>query len=456
MTRLLGTSLLALSTVAPSLSHALPVIPNLSGFGTDTPAGRGGKVYRVTNLNTSGSGSLKECIAASGPRVCVFEVSGIIRAHDDLIIWNPYITIAGQTAPSPGIEYVGGALGVATHDVLIQHIRVRAGDDPNGPSFENRDALRVGSTDNSAKNVVIDHCSFSWGTDENVDFYMGLDNVTLTNSIISEGLHESFNPLGFAGYGLIVGPINAKVNITGNLFAHNQARNILSRGAQTVFVKNVVYNRATGDVDLQGEKGREVVANTTVIGNVFLRGPSWQSGYRPLHIFATGDLVPTPGSKIYVADNKALEASDDPWSIGANSQGQPIPSEFRSGVLPAWPAGMTRLATGDNAVLNNVLRYSGARPADRDPVDKRVIASVTKKTGQIINCVASDGTTRCSKNAGGWPSLPTNTRKLTLPSNPNTVTPSGYTNLEVWLHQMSATVEGRSPTPPPPPSLAVR
>ena len=104
-------------------------------------------------------------------------------------------------------------------------------------------------------------------------------------------------------------------------------------------------------------------------------------------------------------------------------------------------------------VREHVLRYSGARPADRDVVDRRIVEQVRSGTGRIINCVSSNGTARCQRNGGGWPSIAENRRTLTLPANPNTVTASGYTNLELWLQRMAAQVEGRAPHSPEPPTL---
>ena len=112
-----------------SAAQARPVIPGAGGYGMETVAGRGGPVYRVTNLNASGSGSLKACIDKEGPRTCIFDVSGTIRITSDLTIRNDKITIAGQTAPSPGILIRGAAIKIQASDVLIQHIRVRTGDD---------------------------------------------------------------------------------------------------------------------------------------------------------------------------------------------------------------------------------------------------------------------------------------------------------------------------------------
>ena len=159
-------------------AHAVPVIPGGVGFGMSTPAGRGGTVYRVTNVNASGAGSLKACIDATGPRTCIFEVSGVIRTNKDLIIRNPNITIAGQTAPSPGVTVLGAGLWVAASEVLVQHMRFRAGDDPAGPDPGNRGALKVVSDGALLQNVVIDHCSLSWGLDE-TEFH-GVLSIALT------------------------------------------------------------------------------------------------------------------------------------------------------------------------------------------------------------------------------------------------------------------------------------
>src|SRR5690348_1308087 len=138
----------AVLTLGANSAKALPVIPGAAGYGMDTPAGRGGKVMRVTNLNASGAGSLKACASdTSGPRVCIFDVSGTIRITQDLMIRYGNLTIAGQTAPSPGIMIRGAAIKIQANDVLIQHIRVRAGDDTNGPDPDNRDSLKVEGND---------------------------------------------------------------------------------------------------------------------------------------------------------------------------------------------------------------------------------------------------------------------------------------------------------------------
>ena len=145
----------------PSLGY-LPVFPGAQGFGTETPAGRGGKIIKVTNLNDSGSGSLRAALTASGPRIVVFEVSGTISLANKIRVYNPYLTVAGQTAPSPGITIKNYAWDIRTHDVLIQHVRLRVGDaDPANLGGDALDALQVRENSDSedVHNVVLDHVS---------------------------------------------------------------------------------------------------------------------------------------------------------------------------------------------------------------------------------------------------------------------------------------------------------
>jgi pectate lyase len=448
-----AAALVGAASMLPFMADALPVIPNGAGFGMDTPAGRGGRVIRVTNLTDSGEGSLRACVNAEGPRVCVFEVSGTIRMTRDMSISNPYITIAGQTAPSPGIMLRGGGLRVNASDVLVQHIRVRPGDAPEGPTLENRDALKVESADGTIRNIVVDHCSFQWAIDELGSMWKGWDNVTLSNNMFAEALDDSLHPKGRHGYGVLFGPINGKVAFTGNLIAHSKERNPLSRAAQFVMVNNVIYNRAKKDVDLQSEHG--IATRNAIVGNVFIRGRDHSTSVGPISVRVEGNELALPSaSRIYVADNAAQGASQDPMSL-MSAIGDPVPlNPYMARIPPAWPAGLTRLPTDEGTVLQQVLRSVGARPADRDPVDNRIIGHVRNGTGRIINCVASNGTPRCELNAGGWPQLAENRRPLTLPSNPNEVTPSGYTRLELWLHELAAEVEGRPTRPPVAPVLA--
>src|SRR5690606_18198669 len=206
---LLGTFLSMATALCATPARAVPVIPGAAGHGIETPAGRGGTVYKVTNLNEEGPGSLGACVAATGPRVCVFEVSGTIRLTKDLKIKNPNITIAGQTAPSPGIMLRGAGLWIMTSDVLVHHLRLRPGDDPGGPPPDNRGALIIDApADKPVGNIVIDHCSFQWGIDENASAYWNWRTITFSNNIFAEALNESLHSKGAHGYGILFGGRN--------------------------------------------------------------------------------------------------------------------------------------------------------------------------------------------------------------------------------------------------------
>jgi hypothetical protein len=454
----------ALAMCGAASVQALPVIPGSAGFGMDTRAGRGGTVFRVTNLNASGTGSLKACIDASVPRTCVFEVSGVIRLTSDLIIRNSQIRIAGQTAPSPGIMIRGAAILITTSDVLIQHIRVRAGDDSNGPDPDNRDSLKItGTATKPVRNVVIDHCSFSWSIDEIASTWGPHDNITFTNNIFAEPLNDSLHPQYEGtgrmphGYGVLFGPAdNSSITFVGNLLAHIVERNPLSRATELVLVNNVVYDAGNRSVDLQGEDGR--VSETSVVGNIFLRGPSFTRDTTPIFVRTSGTYSLVRGSRVYVYDNRAPDSGSSYSELVTLTGGDVIPNLMSQTTAPVWNTGLVARNTAQNAVYSRVLSYAGARPNDRDSVDKRVVKNVRNRTGQIINCVSPNGTTRCQKNAGGWPTYAQNRRTLTLPSNHASIASNGYSNLENWLNSLDQSVGGvvQALSPATPPALSVQ
>jgi hypothetical protein len=454
--RAVRLALIAVGAIASSAASfaagAVSVIPNVKTSGITTPAGRGGAVHRVTNLNSDGAGSLKACVDATGPRVCVFEVSGTIRLTRDLVLRNPNITIAGQTAPSPGIMLRGGGLNVRTSDVLVQHLHVRPGDDPGGEPPVNRDGLKIsGPPEAPIKNIVIDHCSFSWSIDELGSAWASWDNVSITNNIFAEPLHQSIHPEGAHGYGVIFGPVKGNITFANNLISGAKSRNPLSNSTSTTIVNNVIYNWTNNGIELQSHGA---VTNNSIVGNVLIKGPLTGSN-APILVRADSTKPPA-GSKVFVTDNAAEGATSDPWAIVDTAFGSMNLAGYKAAAPVVWPAGFTTMPTSDGVTLNHVLKYSGARPADRDAVDTRVVQNVRSRTGGTINCVAPNGTARCNKNAGGWPTMAENTRALTLPADPNAVTASGYTNLELWLHQMAADVEGRARKTPASPVLADR
>ena len=402
------------STTNPDLGY-LPVFPGAMGHGTETRAGRGGQIIKVTNLNDSGAGSLRAAIDTSGARIIVFEVGGTINLSSDLNIRNPYVTIAGQTAPSPGISLRGAGVRISTNDVLLQHIRIRPGDGSSGPSASNRDSLQVLGP--NARNVVVDHVSASWAVDENMSTWYALNNVTFSNNLIAEALHASIHPKGPHSMGLLIGEGARNVTLAGNLFAHNNDRNPRLKGDVSAVVLNNLFYNASAAYGSFSSIGCNQGPNTvSVEGNVFLAGPNTKTGAAGTKV----ESAASSGTKVYFKDNRAPGISHYSTSYQVSSR-------------PVWHKSLVALPSGE--VESRVTAFAGARPADRDPVDARIINQVRNRTGKIINS---------QSEVGGWPNLTATKRTFAIPASPNADSNgNGYTNIEEVLHQMAAQVEGR-------------
>jgi hypothetical protein len=415
---------------APRLASGdlLPVLPGAVGFGTTTPAGRGGQVLRVTNLNDVGAGSLRAAISASGPRIVVFDISGTIVLASHLTITEPFLTVAGQTAPSPGITLRGAGLIVSTHDVLVHHIRIRTGDNPSGPSPNTRDAFRLHGG-SGVWNVVMDHVSASWAIDENGGTSTAgtRRDLTISNSIISEGLHNSLHSDGPHSKGLLFGQGTQRVALVRSLLAHNHDRNPWFKGGTSgVVVNSVIYNWGNSKATYFTSSDSLVPHFGAVVGNVYLHGPNTPASAWPIQVATT-----TSGSRFYIADNTLNRAPppSSPWSLVENKAG----SMVIAAAPPVWPAGISLLPSNETEA--HVLQYAGARPADRDAVDARIVNEVRAGTGRIIDSTGQ---------VGGWPDQGKATRSFELPADPNgDADGDGYTNLEESLHQIAAAVEGR-------------
>lgn len=203
----------------------IPAFPGAEGGGMYTPGGRGGKVIVVTSLEDSGPGTFREACETGGARIIVFNVSGVIRLKSPISVRAPYVTIAGQTAPGDGICITGQSFLIDTHDVVIRHMRFRRG----AQDVAFRDDAVGG---NAVGNIMVDHCSASWGLDENMSIYRhvynrGADghglklptvNITIQNSIFSEAL-DTYNH----AFGATIGGHNSM--FCRNLFASNISRN---------------------------------------------------------------------------------------------------------------------------------------------------------------------------------------------------------------------------------------
>jgi hypothetical protein len=474
--------------------------PHYQGYGVNTPGGRGGAVCKVTSLSDTAwppvPGTLRYCVEeSSGPRFVIFEVSGTIRlSQGPLFVKHPYITIAGQTAPSPGILLRGEGLLIDTHDVVVQHIRVRVGNIGNEPS-----ALVAR---NDAHNVVIDHVSVSWSvwTALGVGAYTPghpPGEVTFIDSIVAESLACSgvnkASPCDPATYPK-QGYSNSRAMGVGNGWGHPPPyvtflRNIsatsndrhpeIAGGTRTILVNNLVYNPSLTplssityhDGDFSGP------SLSVVQGNVLIPGPTTpgHQGYVPPEYVEEGEMVMVrvhPGthadSKIYLDGNYYQPHCDGTACLASPMAQWMLAKDQRSG----WDGVNIRADTPplsvDSLPLSSALPYwqveeylkanAGARPRDRDAVDARIIDEITRRAGSVPN--------RTSEKAGpgtgsdGFPILAENRRALEVPANPNEVVDEvGRTRIETWLEGFARELEPASGVVAPPrpgPPAAVR
>ena len=232
------------STAPATFETATPAAPWMGPLGpaSTTVGGKGGQIVKVTNLDSAGPGSLREALQAEGPKIIVFEVGGVIDLNgDNLHVATSNITIAGQTAPSPGITLIKGGMVITGDDVIVQHLRIRPGD--LGEAYRSgRDIDAI--TTISARNVIVDHCSLSWATDENLsasgprftgdtpdEWRDGTSHtIAYTNNIIAEGLSHSTHAKGEHSKGSLIHDNVSDILIYGNLYAHNFERSPLFKG----------------------------------------------------------------------------------------------------------------------------------------------------------------------------------------------------------------------------------
>jgi hypothetical protein len=394
---------------------AIPVFPGAQGFGVETPAGRGGKIVRVTNLDDDGQGSFRAALRVPGRKTILFEVGGTVNLSADLDISDPFVTVAGQSAPSPGITLRGAGLRVFSHDALVQHIRIRVGDAYEGPDPEIRDAFQVLGP--NAYNVVIDHVSASWGIDETTSTWYPLHDVTISNCIISEGLSVSLHPEGAHSAGLLVGDGSQRIAVIGNLMAHNNDRNPLLKGStSTIVLNNLVYNPGYRSIRISDpEDSGPTIAS--IVGNVLRTGPSTENDY-----LVSFSATVKQGTQVYLLDNSARTQVHMSRRPGF----EPIVD-----VAPIWIPTLEVRPSGE--VTDWVLANAGARPTDRDAVDERIVRDVLDSRGRIIDS---------QNDVGGWPALQPTRRPLQVPDDPGGDSDGdGYTNLEEWLHELAAALE---------------
>ncbi|MFC5282067.1 pectate lyase family protein [Pedobacter alpinus] len=433
--------------------------PGAEGFAKDITGGRGGKVIKVTNLNDSGTGSLRDAINQSGKRIVVFEVSGTIRLKSRLQIRNGDITIAGQTAPGDGICLADYDVVNDADNVIYRFLRFRMGDvaKVEGDAFGGR----------FHKNIMVDHCSMSWSTDECVSFYAN-ENFTLQWSIISESLRNSVHGKGGHGYGGVWG--GKKASFHHNLMANHDSRNPRfgeeagKAYALTDLVdyrNNVIYN--WGNNSSYGGEGM----NINIVNNYYKPGPATGKKERIFSIDKNknvGTEVYDIWGKFFIEGNYvagSTNATANNWSFGVLNQ-------FHSSYGTVSEADKIAMKLNTQHPINNnvttqtalqayesVLNYAGAS-LKRDFIDTRIILHT--RNGTFFKA-GSNGSTNgiidTQADVDGWPEL---TQGTVLTDTDNDGMPdawetekkldpkianaasfdlsTGYTNIEVYINSL--------------------
>lgn len=402
----------------------IPAFPGAEGGGAFTQGGRGGKIFVVTSLEDSGKGTFREACEAVGARTIVFNISGIIRLKNRISMRAPYVTIAGQTAPGDGICIAGETLEIDTHDVIIRHMRFRRG----ATDVTRRDDALGG---NPMGNLIIDHCSVSWGLDENISLYRHqfkanekstLDklpavNITIQNTISSEGM-DTYNH----AFGSTIGGLNS--TFMRNLWADNISRNAsIGMYGDFNFVNNVIFNWWNRSLD-----GGDYRSLLNIINNYFKPGPITPKEepirYRILKP-ESGYMKPKTFGRAYVSGNYidgSPEVTADNWNGGVQLEDLSLEQskEYLELMKQPKPFAMPafKIMSAQEAyefVLNNV----GATLPKRDAVDERIIKQV--RTGKIE---VKDGLENSIGKQFVKRRLPEDSYKRGIITNPNQV--GGY------------------------------
>jgi len=415
---------------------ALPAFPGAEGFGATTPGGRGGRVLLVTNLNDSGPGSFRAACEAEGPRIVLFRVSGTIALKQPITVKNPFLTIAGQSAPGDGICLRDQTFGIATHDVVVRYLRSRLGD------VSSREADCIDLL-HGARNCIIDHCSATWSIDECLSLSGDVQDCTIQWSLIGESLNQSKHAKGKHGYGSL-SRANGPISWHHNLWIHNDARNPrlgdnYGQGTSPRFDvrNNVIYDfGGTASGLTQGKFEANYVAN-------YIRpGPSSRAK-TPITIGEKSDL------QFFIRDN-VLEGNAEltadnakffsPVEFDGIRQVRTVAQPFAAAPVQTWPA---------REAYERVLADVGATRPVRDAVDARLVSHVRNRAGAIIDSQAQ---------VGGWPDMksgvvPSDSDGDGMPDvwetahglNPRDASdgrlaavPGGYTNVEAYLNSLVA------------------
>lgn len=386
---LLTSVSLALCTFAHSQN--IPAFPGAEGFGSMTKGGRGGKVIKVANLNDHGPGSFRDALLEKEPRIILFDVSGIIDLETTLLIENPFVTIAGQTAPGDGICVRGAGISVKTHDVVLRYLRIRPGDIDFGEvnNWGVLDGLGIANYESpdSVNNVIVDHTSISWAVDENVGIWYSSHDITIQNCIISEALHDSQHPKGPHSMGMLIGAESNNISIHHNLFMSNNNRNplVISSKILMDFRNNIIYNPGGQISSIQSKPNIEY-QKINYVNNLIIKGQNTTEWHEiTLKSFPLGNYT-QDNFDLYIHGNKtenSLSKTDDNRQmIDFSSSGLDVLIQNISQQEFEVPLITTNKASDLPKVI---LSHVGSTLPNRDQADKKLLNDLEFNRGKIIN-----------------------------------------------------------------------
>lgn len=420
-----------------------PAFPGAEGFGKYTVGGRGGRVIEVTNLDDHGPGSFRAACLAKGPRTVVFRVSGTIPLESRLKITEPFLTVAGQTAPGAGICLKNYQVSFNTHDLILRYLRFRPGDESG---------VEQDGFGGEGHHLIVDHCTASWGVDETFSINKGT-NLTVQWCLVSESLTKSLHKKGAHGYGGLWGGPGGSWHH--NLLAHHSSRNPRASGnAESGLMdyrNNVVYNWG-----FNSAYGGELWPRNW-INNYYKSGPATSEKVRR-RIFLQKD----PRGKMYAAGNFVCGASAisaDNWQGGIDFA--PDGEATEATLRVAHPLVVAPVTTQPAETAYELVLAQVGCSLFRDSVDQRIIEEVRTGTAKFGETYGGGGKGIIDSQTavGGWPELrsqpaPPDTdhdgmpddweRKHGLDLNNSAdgasdTNGNGYTNLEAYLNSLTPT-----------------
>ena len=423
---LIATLFFCASTMQAQFLSA-PAFPGAEGFGRYTTGGRGGQVIHVTNLNDSGTGSLRAAIKTDGARIIVFDVAGIIELQSDLKIEKDDCTILGQTAPGDGICLRNYTFHINANNVIVRYIRCRMGDTARNENDAMSASHKTGSY---KKNIIIDHCSVSWCVDECASFY-GNEDFTLQWCIMSESLRNSVHGKGSHGYGGIWG--GDKASFHHNLLAHHDSRNprfdhgYVSELAGVVdYINNVVYNWGSNSTYGGENKSGLEPKKFNMINNYYKPGPNTLANTKYNRLLNpttkcsncnSSDQYDVVPGKFYINGNKVNGTTVSLTTSSTSCSNINFDSGYDFNSFVSNCLSDNRFISTDNDfnlyntisthsaddAFTKTVQYAGAS-LSRDAVDTRIANETTEGTFTYSGSNGStNGLIDTQSDVGGWP-----------------------------------------------------